>query len=706
MFPTLPTSATQRPRQSLADVSDYQRKKETEAARQRKYSAAGREIGPIPPVEDPARRALAEACLEVFALTYFPEKFTIALAELQREYFRRLENAIRAGERICDALPRGTGKTTIARVAIIWAILCGHRRYGVLIGATTPDANQNIDAIKKALAGNARLAADFPEACFPIAALRQTSQRATGQTCEGVSTGLVFRKDQIVLATLPGSKCSGAIIEVASMTGRIRGRNFERPDGKSVRPDLALIDDPQTKKSARSDKQCTDRESTIKGDVCGLAGPDENLAVILICTVIRENDVADRFLDNDKNPSWHGRRIKMLTARPTAEKQWDRYRELRADAFRAQRPPTDATEYYLAHFEEMNAGGEVSWPERREPGEISGIQSAMNKLLDLGEDEFAAEYQNDPIRHAGADRPDLRPHLIESKIAGPNLPRGKVPLYCDKLFAFIDVQDRLLFYMVLAVGPGFACHIVEYGPYPDQDRGYFTARDARRTLKLKHQGEGLEGAIYAGIHALAARLKNQTWKREDDVELSLSSFVLVDEGDNGKTVQRAVREFESKGFLMTAKGMGLGPADTPVREYSRKEGEIIGDFWTCRPLPNVRGQRRLLVDTNEAKTFAAARLETPKADHGAATIYHASETHHQMLTDHLTAENRTLQTAKGREKETWKNTNRAENHLWDCFVGCIVAASTAGYKLLPKSSAAAAPPKPARRAARPRVRYI
>lgn len=691
-----------------AHQTSYERKKETEAARMRTKSAAGREIGPIPIPTDMALRLECETSLRKFALTCFPEKFALELAEMHETYFTRLETAIRDGESICDALPRGSGKTTMARIACIWAIVTGLRYYALLIGATTADTHQNIDAIKKAFAAEGPFANLFPEACYPIQALKQTAQRANGQTSNGVPTGVVYRKDIIVLATTPGAKCSGAILECASMTGRIRGRNYVTASGKSVRPDLAFIDDPQTKKSARSDKGCADRESTIKGDVLGLKGPGDNMACIMLCTVIRDNDVADRFLDHEKNPDWHGRRIPMVISWPKAEKEWEHYRELRAEALRRNEKPIEATNYYLATFDTMNAGGKVSWPARMEPGEVSAIQSAMNLLFKLGEDEFAAEYQNEPIRHQGSDRPDLTPTLIGMKIAGPNLPRGIVPINCDKIAGFIDVQDRLLFYSLLAVGPGFDGHVLEYGTYPEQDRGYFTARDARRTLRMIHQGEGLEGAIYAGIHALADKLRHRTWKREEDgVELTLSPFVLIDEGDNGKTVQKAVREYSQKGFLMTAKGMGLGPADTPLREAKLKEGEQSGDFWLCRPLNNSRGQRRVLVDTNEAKTFAASRLETSKGDRGCITIYHASHTHHQMLIDHYCSENRVMQQAKGREKETWRNDNRKENHYWDTFVGCNVAASTMGYKLLPKKPEGPPPPPgPKKERKKAKVRYI
>jgi hypothetical protein len=56
------------------------------------------------------------------------------------------------------------------------------------------------------------------------------------------------------------SLASGAIIKVAGITGRIRGLKYKRSDGRTVRPSLVVLDDPQTDESARSLRQCATRE--------------------------------------------------------------------------------------------------------------------------------------------------------------------------------------------------------------------------------------------------------------------------------------------------------------------------------------------------------------------------------------------------------------------------------------------------------------
>ena len=64
---------------------------------------------------------------------------------------------------------------------------------------------------------------------------------------------------------------------------------------------------------------------------------------------------------------------------------------------------------------------------------------------------------------------------------------------------FIDVQGKLLFHTVVAWEDDFTGHVVDYGTYPDQQRGYFTLREVQKTLARAAPGAGLEGSIYAGL---------------------------------------------------------------------------------------------------------------------------------------------------------------------------------------------------------------
>jgi len=171
--------------------------------------------------------------------------------------------------------------------------LNGYRDFVCLIGSDEGHACDMLDSIKTELDANELLLADYPEVCFPIQALDGISNRANGQLYQGKRTQIGWTAKEIVLPTIAGSKASGAIIKVAGLTGRIRGMKFKRPDGKTVRPSLVVLDDPQTDESARSLSQCANREAILAGAVLGLAGPGKKISGIMPCTVIRPGDSDD-----------------------------------------------------------------------------------------------------------------------------------------------------------------------------------------------------------------------------------------------------------------------------------------------------------------------------------------------------------------------------------------------------------------------------
>ncbi|NQU22268.1 MAG: hypothetical protein HQ567_13375 [Candidatus Nealsonbacteria bacterium] len=148
----------------------------------------------------------------------------------------------------------------------------------------------DVGKIRTELDSNELLLEDFPEVCFPIQALDGIANRCSGQLYQGPRTHIGWTAREIVLPTIPESKASGAIIKVAGITGRIRGMKSKTPDGRSLRPSLVVLDDPQTDESARSLSQCATRESILAGAVLGLSGPGKKISGIMPCTVIRPGD--------------------------------------------------------------------------------------------------------------------------------------------------------------------------------------------------------------------------------------------------------------------------------------------------------------------------------------------------------------------------------------------------------------------------------
>jgi hypothetical protein len=564
---------------------------------------------------------------------------------------------------------------------VLWAALTGRRLFVALIGASREHADEMLDAIKAELETNELLAADFPEVCVPIWELEGIVNRCTGQLHNGKRTHIGWKGARIVLPTIEGSQASGAVICVRGITGRVRGMKFVRADGQTVRPDLAVIDDPQTDASAASPYQCAKRRKVITGAILGLAGPGKKIAGFMPCTIIHKGDLADELLDREKHPAWHGSTFHLVNRFPDDDKLWDEYAERRQKSLRNGGDGSEATAFYKKHRKAMDAGADVVWKDRFNPDELSAIQNAMNLRIDHPE-TFDSEYQNAPK----VENPDAE-IASSTAIAGrtSGLDRGAVPLAAAKLTAFIDVQHKLLYWVVCAWGDDFTGTVIDYGTWPDQERSYFALRDAKRTLQSSAKGRTAQEAVAAGLTALTSDLCRREWTREGGAPVRLDR-ILVDGKDGTMTevVARVCRTSEFASLLIPSSGRGIGPNDKPMHQYSAKPGEKIGTGWILQRSARF-AMRWVSIDTNWWKTLVHQRLACPTTDHGALTIFGRKGTDHRMIADHLTAESRSkIRNEKtGRTVDVWKlKPGQSENHWFDCVVGSAVAASLSGCDVL------------------------
>ncbi len=661
-------------------TKDYAAHREAMRERARQESESGRDIGELPAVERPDRKAAAAKSFRDFCTSYFPEVFALPFSDDHLKVIAKTEQAVLDGGLFALAMPRGSGKSSLAECACLWAVLYGHRNFVVLIGSDEAHATDMLESMKAELDTNDLILADFPEVVFPIRCLEGIAHRANGQLFRGERTHIGWTAKEIVLPTIPGSAGSGAIIKVAGITGRIRGMKFKRPDGKAARPSLVVLDDPQTDESARSLSQCQHREAILAGAVLGLAGPGKKIAGIMPCTVIRPGDMADRILDRDEHPEWNGERTKMVYAFPTATKRWEDYAKLRADGLRAGRGLADATAFYLAHRAEMDAGSKVAWEARFNHDEVSAIQHAMNlKLQD--EVAFWAEYQNEPLPAITEEADALTADQIATKVNGHD--RGLVPLDASHLTAFIDVQQKALYWVVCGWSDAFTGYVLDYGTWPDQKRPYFTLRDLRLTLAGATKSAGIEGQIYAGLEACTGHLLGRHWRRDDGAELSIERL-LVDAnwGQSTDTVYQFCRQSPHAAVLIPSHGRFVGAASVPFSEYKRKRGDRVGLHWRIPAVVGRHTVRHLLYDTNHWKSFLHARLAVPMGDPGCLSLFGHDPERHRLFAEHLTAEYRVRTAGRGRQVDEWKPRPEGfDNHWFDGVVGCAVAASMLGVAL-------------------------
>ncbi len=658
----------------------YEKTKSRMAARDRRASADGRDIGSISPPADAARRESCRGDFRRFCGSYFPESFPLAWSDDHLRCIAKIEAAVLRGELFAFAMPRGSGKTTLCEKACIWAMVYGHRQFIVLIGADQAIAEQTLDSIKAELDHNEILAVDFPEVCHPIHMLEGINNRARGQTCEGQRTHIEWNADQITLPWVTNSASAGSCVRVAGITGRIRGLKHSRPDGRQPRPDLVLIDDPQTDESAASPAQVATREKILSGAILGLAGPGRRIAGLCTVTVIRTDDLADRLLDRVRHPAWQGERTKLVYQWPDRDDLWGQYAEMRREGQRSGAGTAAGDEFYQSRQAEMDAGARVAWPERMAPGELSAIQHAWNLRIDRGDAAFAAEFQNEPVvDDLASDKLDKR--SLAARVI--SIPRGTIPAGHNTLTAFVDVQERLLYWLVASWSSSFGGHVVAYGSYPDQGSSHFEAQAAKRTLGQAAGVQAFEPALRAGLDALMPLLLGREWTREDGAKLRIGRL-LVDSayGKSTTVVRNFARQTPFAATVLPSLGKGIGASSKPL-EGRRNRGDQVGLNWLVGSVGDTK-QRGAVIDVNWWKTFAASRLKLLVGDPEGITIHDGS---HDMLFEHFASEYPISEESKttGRRVDVWRK-GLGENHWWDCLVGAACAASISG--VTPASSEA------------------
>ena len=666
--------------EETSGARSYEERRNAERDRQAEQSLAGRDIGPLPEVVNPDRKAACERNFQLFCESYFPETYSLAWSPDHLKVIEKIETAVLRGGLFALALPRGSGKTTITESAALWSMLYGHREFVVLIGATESAALELLDSLKTELEVNERLAEDFPEVCYPVAQLEGIANRCAGQLYKGERTRITWTSNEIVLPTVEGSRASGIIVRVAGITGRIRGMKFKRSDGRSVRPSLVIIDDPQTSESAGSLEQTRKRVRVLAGDILGLAGPGQKISGIMPCTIIRPGDMADIILNRNTHPDWNGEKTRMVYRFPTNMKLWEEYAEIRAEALRTEGNFQKATEFYLANREAMDAGAEVSWEARFNHDEVSALQHAMN-LKFQDEAAFMSEYQNDPLPDDTADDSLLSVDEICAKING--LARRRVPLKCDRLTMFVDVQKALLFYVVIAWAEDFTGAVIDYGSWPDQHRHEYSLADANPSIQTLFPKAGFEGALYAALSALTDECLGREWEREDGAVLKIERALLdANWGQSTDVVYQFCRQSSHAGVILPSHGRYVGASSKPMTEYRKQQGDRLGFNWM---IPNVAGKRAIrhvIYDTNYWKSFIHARLTVPVGDKGSLTLYGRIPGAHQLFAEHLTAEYRVKTQGRGRTVDEWKLKPQShDNHFLDCVAGCAVCGSMLGASL-------------------------
>lgn len=703
-FTTSPVKKTKSEEQLLQDGL---RRRERTKERSRKALEAASDIGDLPPCVDPARKFACGMDLLLFLETYFPQSTGLSpFGDDQIKAIRAIEVAILEGGWVCNVLPRGFVKSTISENSLLWALLYGYRKFGLFFAGTSELSTLGIHSITQELETNELLMEDFPEACYPIAALEGRWQRAAAQTYKGELTNVEAAKASLRLADIPGFPCAGGMVRGFGLLSPPRGIRYKTADGRNVRPDFSIIDDPSTDASADSDVQNHSRYNFIYKSISNMGAHGKALPIVVNATVIKEGDLASMLCNPVESPEWASLRVAMVKRMPDAlETLWlGDYARILQDVDRANPmghiiARQNATAFLQANYDKMHEGAEVAWDHiGLERYEVSALQHAMNILITKGPDVFSAECQNKPLSPTSLAQFEMDISIKDRK---NGYDRRVVPRETAFLVFGIDVHASLLYYTVAAVKSDFTGSIVDMGTWPEQNSPYFSLASAKQTLQKMYggkEGDDNEICIERGVKELIYRLMHEPWEDENQKPFPVTCG-LVDSGYKRAEVRAAIRQnMPEARVVLASRGVGIGPTKKAMSEYDLspkrvvKYGPTADDPRWILPQSERDGDLYgLQFDSNFWKDVVAARF-VQTGSIGKWDIFGGKQDDHSLYVSHLLAEKQDLVSSNGRTVSCWSLKGNQDNHYFDTTVMCAVAASLSGAQL--PTMLETPPPKP------------
>lgn len=221
------------------------------------------------------RLFLAEQSFGLFAVYYFQEYFKYALADYHYDFFEDCHDLIEGKIRECVWIAfRESGKTSIAKLFIIWLITFNKRRYINVDSFDKENAERILFDVAFEMTNNKRLQSDFGVLFSKKKGIEDIKQnRINNFVCE-----------------------NGVRVEAHSTQESVRGRLH-----LNQRPDFLILDDIETNKTKTSEAYTKQVKDHITEAMAGMS-PDS--AILYLGNYITEYGniqwLIDRAKEDDK----------------------------------------------------------------------------------------------------------------------------------------------------------------------------------------------------------------------------------------------------------------------------------------------------------------------------------------------------------------------------------------------------------------------
>lgn len=642
---------------------------------------------------DADRRESCRSNLVKFGVTYCPHMLKHPPSDLMvRSLVTPLQNVILYGGQQVIEYPRGTGKTTWLKIALIWAVVYGYKRMVIVLSATNTLAGKIVTQIKNAFEKSQTLAEDFPALAVPVIDIKGNWRRASTQKFEGEPTGLSFSQSEFVLPKImnadgsgPREVAAGARFMAFGLEGAFKGVGDD-----ADRPDLILIDDPQKRKNSSSQKEMDRIESTIVDDALPSFGQTGIVAAVMTVTPICVNDIAWRFASRSRHPEWGLSKQRYLITK--SEKFDDLFPAFKAafnedvaiaDAAAAHGETVDAKtkwalsdRFYRDHIEDFK-GTTVVDPLNFADGETDAIHhllKLMAKFHDLA--SFDAEYQMDVTVEAEAS--PVEPEEVERKVNG--YAYGQLPEGTWDCVGFCDVNTSSgagLRWGILAVGPGRVTAVVAYGRFP-RDGSALVPKGASPDEKSRLIRTAMREVVY-DVLKVPLRLQDGT--------RVVPKAMCFDAGYATEDVYAVVGAFANERLygmeVLCSHGQGWKQYKSSRR---RGEDEKVmvekNKVYSAVTFKKINGRviarKYLAMHVDYWREIAQCAFRAQPLTSGSCSLWGRRASDHHEFALEVTYE-RLVRTYRDEKTlcQAWDyhNENKGHNHWGDVLVGCFALAA-------------------------------
>lgn len=658
---------------SLNAFSAYdERAADVERKRHRRSEANRIEI---PDCADPQRRERCLADPELFLKTYFPERYSRPFGKHHYRMIETIVDRAKHGGRQAIAAPRGCGKSELVKGLLAYLILAELVRFPIPIAATTKHAGRIFRDFQQKIKLSDLLYKDFPEVCHPVRDLDGAPQRAAKQHIDGVPTNICWLTTELSLARVPGSPYGGVKMIYFGLDAAFRGMNIE-----GARPDFILVDDPETRESARSPDQIANREEMLDQDIDGLKGQGAKFAVVVITTVQNHYCLSKRLVDRKVKNAWNGLVYKTVEQWPDRMDMWEEYcvkRKLAQE--NGDEYGKSAIEFYLANREEMHRGAEMLQdyfiPQFLDDGTQlthSALQVVWNQIADTNMAAFRAEYQNDPEYDIDDEIETLTQGRVLQCLSG--IPRGELP--SDEVYTFlgIDIGKYKHHWVKTAWTKNAVGWIVDYGIVETYGLSKWSTQQAMELAIVQSLEQFAESAACTDNPPVLA---------------------LVDSGDFTESIYAACRKLGKPFF--PAKGASNRSAEFKIPQPSKHVIPFLQAYAKRQWDDQQREMFLYHLDTEYWKFWTHQRFLTdPFSDRkripGSLAIFDpegGDVRQHAQFARHMVSERMdSVPVPDSENKKEWIVVDKRNNHWLDALGYSCAAAGCAGVRLVREMPAA------------------